>query len=247
MPEPGSGASRPDDPASGPAATPASSSGPGAASGAEPGAPPPSAFVDALGGGRGLLDSALPATVFVLVRLATERLTLAIAVALATGLALLGLRRLRGEPLQQVGSGFLGLVLAVLVARATGKGEGFFLPGILTTAGTGVFFLGSLLLGRPAVGLALAAYDAKYAAWQEHPGLRRACTIATAVWAVTFFVCAGVATYVYRLSGDNDGLLLVVVNAVKWPLIVGAAGLTVVLVRRSGYGRPAPDALRDAA
>ena len=58
---------------------------------------------------------------------------------------------------------------------------------------------------------------------------------------------AGVATYVYRLSGDNDGLLLVVVNAVKWPLIVGAAVLTVVLVRRSGYGRPAPDVLRDTA
>ena len=200
-------------------------------------APSVSAFADALGGGRGLLDSALPATVFVLVRLATDDLTRAVVVALLTGVALLGLRLRRGEPLQQVGSGFFGLVLAVLVARATGTGEGFFLPGILTTAGTGVFFLGSLLLGRPAVGLALAAYDPRYAAWREHPGLRRACTVATAVWAVTFFVRAGVATWVYRLEGERDGLLLVVVNAVKWPLILGAALLTVVLVKRSGYRR----------
>ncbi|MDP9497438.1 MAG: DUF3159 domain-containing protein [Actinomycetota bacterium] len=195
-------------------------------------------FVDAVGGGRGLLDSALPATVFVLVRLVTGDLGPAIAVALATGVALLLFRRSRGEPLQQVGSGFFGLVIAVLVARATGKGEGFFLPGILTTALTGVFFVGSLLLGKPAVALALEAYDAEYAGWREHPGLRRACTVATAVWAATFFVRAGVATYVYRLQGDNDGLLLVVVNAVKWPLIVGAAVLTVVLVRRSGYRPP---------
>ena len=198
---------------------------------------PVSAFADAMGGGRGLLDSALPATVFVLVRLATDDLGTAVVVALLAGLALLGLRLRRGEPLQQVASGFFGLVLAVVVARATGKGEGFFLPGILTTAGTGLFFLGSLLLGRPAVGLALAAYDPRYAGWREHPGLRRACSIATAVWAVTFFVRAGVATYVYRLQGDNDGLLLVVVNAVKWPLIVGAAVLSVVLVKRSGFRR----------
>ncbi len=201
-------------------------------------------FVDALGGGRGLLDSALPATVFVLVRLATGSLGTAVAVSLGAGLVLLLLRLRRGEPLQQVASGFLGLVLAVLVARATGTGKGFFLPGILTTAATGVAFVVSLLVRRPAVGLALAAYDARYAGWARHPGLRRACTVATAVWAATFFVRAGVAYWVYSLPGDRDGLLLVVVNAVKWPLIVGAAVLTLVLVRRSGYlpdGAPADE------
>ncbi len=195
----------------------------------------PTAFMEAMGGGRGLLDSALPATVFVLVRIVDHRLGVAIACALATGVVLLGLRVRRGEPLQQVGSGFFGLVLAVLVARATGTGKGFFLPGIITTALTGVAFVGSLVVRRPAVGLALAAYDGKYAGWAAHPGLRRACQIATAVWAVTFFVRAGVAYGVYRLPGDRDGLLLVVINAVKWPLIVGAALLTVVLVRRSGF------------
>ncbi len=195
----------------------------------------PTAFMEAMGGGRGLVDSALPATVFVLVRLVDARLGVAIACALASGVVLLGLRLRRGEPLQQVGSGFFGLVLAVVVARATGTGKGFFLPGIITTALTGVAFVGSLVVRRPAVGLALAAYDGRYAGWAAHPGLRRACQIATAVWAVTFFVRAGVAYGVYRLPGDRDGLLLVVINAVKWPLIVGAALLTVVLVRRSGY------------
>ncbi len=215
-----------------------------AADSAAPDSPGPvgtGAVLSALGGGRGLLDSALPATVFVLARIVTGSLTTAVVVALASGVLLLVLRLFRGEPMQQVGSGFFGLVLAVLVARATGKGEGFFLPGIITTALTGVGFVGSLLAGRPAVGLALAAYDVRYAAWREHPGLRRACEIATAVWAVSFFVRAGVATYVYRLAGDNDTLLLVVINVVKWPLIAGAALLTVVLVKRSGYPLERPD------
>ena len=200
---------------------------------------PPTALMAAMGGTRGLIDSALPATVFVLARLVIGSLTTALLVSLLSGALLLGLRLLRGEPLQQVGSGFFGLVLAVLVARATGTGKGFFLPGILTTAGTGLAFVVSLLVRRPAVGLALAAYDAKYTGWAAHPGLRRACQLATAFWAVTFFVRAGVAYWVYSLPGDRDGLLLVVINAVKWPLIAAAVLLTVVLVRRSGYSAAA--------
>ena len=84
---------------------------------------------------RGLVDSALPATVFVLVRLVDPRARRRDRLrAGRPASSLLGLRLRRGESLQQVGSGFFGLVLAVLVARATGTGKGFFLPGILTTA-----------------------------------------------------------------------------------------------------------------
>ena len=191
-------------------------------------------FVDALGGGRGLFDSAVPATVFVLARLITGSLGVAIVVAVAAGLLIIGLRRFRGEPLQQAASGFFGLAIAVLIAKITGKGEGFFLPGIVITAGMGVGFVISLLAGRPAVGAALAAYDEKYAGWRDHPPLYRAARICTAVWAVTFFIRAAIATIVYNQPGDNDGMLLIVVNAVKWPLIIGAALLTVRMVRRAG-------------
>jgi hypothetical protein len=114
-------------------------------------------FVDALGGGRGLFDSAVPATVFVLARLITGSLGVAIVVAVVAGLLIIALRRLRGEPLQQAASGFFGLAIAVLIAKLTGKGEGFFLPGIVITAGMGVGFVISLVAGRPAVGAALAA------------------------------------------------------------------------------------------
>lgn len=204
-------------------------------------------FIDALGGGRGLFDSAVPATVFVLTRLVTKSLSTAIVVAVAAGLAIVLLRRVRGQPLQQAASGFFGLAIAVVIARATGKGEGFFLPGIVLTAAMGVGFVLSLLAGRPAVGAALAAYDPKYAGWRSHPPLYRAARICTAVWAATFFVRAGIATLVYRRPGDNDGLLLVVVNAVKWPLIIGAALLTVRMVRRAGLPEPAAAATGAAA
>ena len=189
-------------------------------------------LVDAFGGVRGLFDSSLPATVFVVVRLFAS-LNAAIVAAVASGLVVLVLRKVRGESLQQAGSGFFGLLLAVLIARSTGTGKGFFLPGILLTAGSGVAFVVSLLVRRPAVALALAAFDPRYAPWRELPALRRACVLSTAVWAASFFVRAAVATFFYTRPGDHPGTLLIVVNAVKWPLIIGAALLTVFLVKRA--------------
>ena len=190
------------------------------------------ALVQAFGGVKGLFDSSLPATVFVVVRLFAS-LNAAIAAAVVAGLVVVVLRKIRGESLQQAGSGFFGLLLAVLIARSTGTGKGFFLPGILLTAGSGVAFVISLLVRRPAVALALAAFDPRYGAWRELPALRRACVLSTAAWAGSFFIRAGVAAFFYSRPGDHPGTLLLVVNAVKWPLIIGAALLTVFLVKRA--------------
>jgi hypothetical protein len=193
-----------------------------------------------LGGWRGALDSALPAMAFIVVRIITGGMLAPSLVAVAVGLVVVGLRRLQGLPLLQAWGGFGALAVAILMARTTGKGEGFFLPGIIGTALAGVAFAGSVIAGRPAVGTALASYDAKYAGWREHQPLRRACTTATAVWAVTFFVRAGIATWIYRQPGDAGGKLLIVSNVVKWPLIATAALLTMALVRRAGLP-PDPD------
>jgi len=192
-------------------------------------------LIASVGGVRGVVEGALPATVFVLVRLATDDLGTAGLVAVAVGLLLGAARLVRGQSVLQVGAGLVGLLIAVLVARATGSGEGFFLLSIISVYASGVVFAGSLLVGRPAVGYGLQVLDPRYAGWRSHAPLVRACRITTAVWAVTFFIRGGVATYVYQLEGDNDGLLLVVSNVVKWPLMVAAGLLTFALVRKSGF------------
>jgi hypothetical protein len=199
-------------------------------------------LLQGFGGWKGLLDGSLPATVFVAARFFFS-LNASIAAAVVAGLLVVGLRRLQGETLQHAFSGFVGLVIAVVIVRSTGTGKGIFLPGILITAGTGAAFALSLLARRPAVALGLAATDPKYAAWRTYEPLRRACTIATAVWATSFFIRAGVATTVYLTYGDRpqDNLvILVVINAVKWPLIIGSALLTVALVRRAGLPAEEP-------
>jgi hypothetical protein len=204
-------------------------------------------LLEVFGGWKGLFDGSLPATVFVVVRFFAS-LNASIAAAVVCGLLVVGLRHRQGESLQQAFSGFFGLLLAVVIVRSTGTGKGIFLPGILITAGSGVAFGISLLVRRPAVALGLAAADPRYAVWREHPPLRRACMLSTGVWCASFFVRAGVASTVYALYGDRpqDNLaILVVINAVKWPLIVGSALLTVALVKRAGL--PAAEAEAEPA
>jgi len=187
-----------------------------------------------IGGWRGLVESSLPATAFVLVRGVTGGIAVPGGAAVLVVLTVAVLRRAHGLSPRQAWNGLFGLLVALVAVRATGTGEGLFLPGIVMTALLGVLFAGTLLVGRPFVALALARYDPKWAAWRDHAALRRACVVATGVWAATFLVRSGVATWIYQRPGDADGTLLLVVNGVKWPLMVGASLLTVLLVRRAG-------------
>ncbi len=191
-------------------------------------------FLQVFGGAKGLFDSSAPALVFIGVKLASD-LNTAIVAAIAVGLLIVAYRKARGESLQQSISGFFGLLIAVLIARATGTGKGFFLPGIVITGVSGVAFAISNLVGRPVVALILVSIDEKYAGWKEDAALRQACVRSTWVWAVTFLIRASVATTVALSVGDDvkDNAILFGVIQVQKYLLIGVAALyTVTAVRR---------------
>lgn len=191
-------------------------------------------FLSLFGGVSGLFDSTVPAIVFIVVKLMTD-LNTGIVAAVAVGLVIVVVRRARGESLQHAAGGFFGLLLAVVFARATGSGKGFFLPGIIMTALSGVGFAISALVRRPAIALVLVAIDPKYGVWKTHPALRRACMQSTWVWAASFFIRAAVASAVALTVGDNakdNAILFGVIQVEKYLLIAGAALFTVVAVRR---------------
>lgn len=202
----------------------------------EPPATP--ALVEALGGKRGLIDSGLPAVVFVfvnsLVQVVAERdtaLQTAIGAAVLTGVVTIVVRLARKEPLQQAVSGFLGLALAAFFAIRSGEARGFFLPGIWINIGYGALFLGSALVGRPIVGAIYAAVDGLGARWREDPRLRRVFAYATVGWALVFGARAAVQGTLYLL--DRPGLLAAARLLMGWPLTIAAVALTVAYVRRA--------------
>ena len=196
------------------------------------------ALIEQLGGKRGLLDSGLPAVVFVgangLVDAFAARSTalrVAIAGALLTGLVIIVVRLLRKETLQQAISGFLGLGLAVFFAARSGEARDFFKPGIYINYAYALVFLGSALIGRPLVGAIYSALDGLGDSWRTVPRLRRVFTVATLFWAGIFGLRAVISTVFY--NADRADLLAVSRLLLGWPLTIGGVALTVWFVRRS--------------
>ncbi|MCU1623835.1 MAG: hypothetical protein JWL79_2680 [Frankiales bacterium] len=191
-------------------------------------------FLALMGGAKGVFDSSVPAVVFIVVRLLSD-LNTGIVAAVAVGLLVMAYRRARGESLQYCLSGFFGLLVAVAIAKATGTGKGFFLPGIVLTALSGIGFALSNVVKQPAVALTLVAIDAKYETWKTDPALRRACVLSTWVWAASFLIRSAVATAVALTVGDNakdNAILFGVIQVERYALLLGAAFFTVWAVRR---------------
>ena len=211
----------------------------------EPAAKP--ALVEALGGKRGLIDSGLPAVIFVFVNSVVQAfsdretaLNAALVAAVATGLAVIALRLVRKETLQQAVSGFLGLAIAVFFARRSGEARGFFLPGIFINIAYGSVFLVSALIGRPVVGAIYAAVDGLDKRWREDARLRRVFAYASIGWALVFASRAAVQGTLYLM--DRPGLLAAARLLMGWPLTIAAVAVTVAYVKRAREPKTAASA-----
>lgn len=194
------------------------------------------ALVEALGGRRGVLDSGLPALVFVAVN-AVWHLHAAIITAVGVGVLLVVLRLVRREPLQQAVGGFFGLALAAIIAARTGRAEGFFLPGIVLNVLYAVGVVVSVLVGRPVVGLVLAAVEGSGPQWRSDRRLRRAYAAASLGWAGVYLLRAGVQAAFY--VEHRPGWLAVTKLALGWPVTIAAVALTLAYTRRVVRQAPA--------
>lgn len=207
------------------------------AAGADAGAARPTLIADAIGGRRGILDSGLPAVVFVAVQ-SLAGLHTGVVAAVGFAALIVALRVARKEPLQQAVNGFVGVAVAALIAARTNSAEGFFLPGIAKNAVWALVGAASLALRRPLAGYVLAALDRRYAGWRAEPGLRRAATWATLLWVAVFGVRVAVQGLLY-LAG-RPGWLAVANLVLGWPLFALAVAATYALVRRPAATTPLP-------
>ena len=195
-------------------------------------------MIEALGGKRGLVDSGLPAVVFVFVNSVVQAFTSrdvalksAIIAAVVSGVGIVVLRLVRRETLQQAISGLFGLGIAVFFAARSGEARGFFLPGIFINIGYGAVFLGSALIGRPVVGAIFAAVDGMDKRWREDRALRRMFAFASVGWALVFASRAVVQSWLY--VADRPGLLAASKLLMGWPLTIAAVALTIAYVKQA--------------
>ncbi|GDX17210.1 hypothetical protein LBMAG05_05060 [Actinomycetes bacterium] len=183
----------------------------------------------AIGGWRGLIDSALPSMLFILIFVFQKNLNNALIAALVLGGALLIIRLFERKSLTQVFSGFIGLSISVFLTWRTKDASNFFLTGIVTNGIYGFFLLISVLIRKPLIGYLVGSLVGDTSGWLKHPLLVRAYTTVTWLWVAVFGLRLLVQIPLYL--NDNIALLGTVKIFMGWPLYLFAVWLTYQIVQ----------------
>ncbi|HEX6500810.1 MAG TPA: DUF3159 domain-containing protein [Micromonosporaceae bacterium] len=193
-------------------------------------------IAEQLGGLRGILESSIPVTVFVVVNIVwTLRPALIISVASAVAIAVW--RLARRQPIRHAVNGLFGIVIGVVIAWRTGNARDFYLPGIWLSLAYGVAMLASVAVRRPLVGWVWSVIAAGGSmAWREHPRLVRTFSWLTVLWAVVYL--AKMAVQYALFAADQADALGVARLALGYPPYALLIAVTVWAVRRASRGVP---------
>ena len=183
----------------------------------------------AIGGWRGLIDSALPSMLFIVIFVFQKNLNNALIASLALGAVLLVIRLIERKSLTQVFSGFIGLSISVFLTWRTKDASNFFLTGIVTNAIYGFFLLISVLIRKPLIGYLVGSLVGDTTGWLKHPLLVRAYTTVTWMWVAVFGLRLLVQIPLYL--NDSIALLGSVKIFMGWPLYLFAVWLTYQIVQ----------------
>lgn len=199
----------------------------------------PVPLAEALGGVQGVAESSLPAIAFVIAYISSgQDVGLAAGVAVGIGAVLTVVRLARRETVQFAFAGLVGVGIAAFVATRTGRGEDFFLPGLIQNAAFITIWGGSIAIRRPLLGVLLSTITQEGMAWRDDPAKLRAYTRASWIWVALFGARLLVQVPLY-LAGAVVALGIARV-AMGLPLFIVGAWLSYLVLRREGLlGVPA--------
>lgn len=148
----------------------------------------------------------------------------------AVGLALLIalFRVVRRRPLRYALGGLAGVAIASLAAVLLRRGEGFFIPGMLSGSVTSAVCLVSVIVRRPLVAWTSFAARRWPLAWYWHPQVRPAYSEVTLAW-FAFFSGRLLLQVILFQSGATEALAIV-------NLMLGWPALFLLLVGSYLYG-----------
>ena len=177
--------------------------------------------LQAFGGKKGLIDSGIPAVIFLVVFNIADALRPALISAIAVSALLTIIRLARRETVQHAMSGFIGVLICAWFANRTGNASDLYIPKLLTNLGYGTVYLIGNLVGWPIMGLVLGPILGENLKWRNYPERKRAYTLASWLWVAMFFTRIAVQYPIYRTGNVN---LLGTVNlAMGYPLFIATA------------------------
>lgn len=184
----------------------------------------------ALGGVRGMVESAIPTLGFTLSYVLTHELRLALWSGAGLALVLLALRLVQRQTVQFVLNSLFGIAIAAVFALRSGDAKDAFLPGLLYNSGYAVLLVASILIGWPLVGFIVGSVTGDPTAWHQDSRIVRLCS--TLTWLLAAPCVLRVVVQYPLWVSDQVGWLGVSKIAMGWPLQVAAlAAMAYVLGR----------------
>jgi hypothetical protein len=177
--------------------------------------------IKALGGKKGLIDSGLPAVIFLVTFNVRNDLREAIVAALSLSICLAIFRLAKKDTIQHSISGILGVLICAYFANRSGNASDFYIPKLLTNLAYGSTYLIANLVGWPILGIVLGPLLGENFEWRKNPERKKVYTRASWIWVAMFFSRIAVQYPIYR-SG-NVNLLGTVNLAMGYPLFFATA------------------------
>lgn len=215
-------------------------------------------LVTALGGGRGVVEAAVPTLLFTIAWLTTREMPVALGVSVSAAVVLLVVRLVQRSTVQFVVNALVGIGIGYLFVRLAVRSGGdeeaqalaYFLPGLLYNAGYAVLMAFSCLVRWPLVGFMVGSVTGDPTAWRADRQVVRLCTTLTWILAVPCLVRV-VAQAPIWLAGHTGALdadaaiaaLGVLKVVMGWPLQLAClAWMVARLARGATPVEPAPAA-----
>ena len=186
-------------------------------------------IVQAMGGKKGLIDSGLPALVFLVGFNFTKDVRQSSYAALGLSLILTALRLARKETIQHAISGIAGVAICAWLSNRTGKAEDFYLPGLWTNAIYGAVYLLSIVIRWPVIGLIIGPLLEENLRWRKDRARTKVYMKATALW-VAMFAIRLVVQYPLYVSGNVNALGTARL-IMGYPLFIATAWATWIVIK----------------
>lgn len=185
----------------------------------------------ALGGRRGIIESAVPTILFTLSFVISHELKLSLIISIAATVLLLLVRVVQRSSVQFVLNALVGIGIAAVFASRSGEARDVFLPGILYNGGYALVFIASILVGWPLLGFMIGSVTGDPTAWHDDRGLVKLCSQLT--WLMALPCILRVIVQYPLWATDHVALLGTSKIVLGWPLQVAAFALMAWLLSRN--------------
>jgi hypothetical protein len=185
----------------------------------------------ALGGRRGIVESAVPTAMFTVSWIISHDLRLSLIISVTATVALLLVRIVQRSTVQFVLNALVGIGIAALFASRSGEARDVFLPGILYNGAYSVVFVLSILVGWPLLGFMIGSVTGDPTGWHKDRGLVRLCSQLT--WLMALPCILRVLVQYPLWATDHVALLGTSKIVLGWPLQIASFAAMAWLLSRN--------------